>query len=86
VWLPDHSTAEGFVARRYLRAGEEIVGPPGRSERMQIEIRCYAIAGVAYEQAARQHAELIRLRDTKKGRRPNLRTVERAARRLGSPT
>jgi hypothetical protein len=66
-----------------LKAGEEIVGPINGSERLRAEVRRYAIAGVAHEQAARTWAEQARARDTGKGRKPNLRTVERAARRLG---
>jgi hypothetical protein len=83
VWLPDHSRTEGYIARRYLKAGEEIAGSPNGSEHLRIEIRQYAIAGVAYELAARQHAELVDHRARKKGRRPSLKTVERAPRRLG---
>lgn len=83
VWLSDHSTPEGFMARQYLRAGEEIVGQPNGSERLRLEIRKYAITGMAFETAARTHAELIDQRQRGKGRRPSLRQVERAARRLG---
>src|SRR5262245_46593914 len=83
VWLVDHSNAEGYVARRDLKAGEQIVGKPNGPEHLRIEIRRYAIAGVAYEAAARQHAELIAKRENGTGRRPSLRDVERAARRLG---
>lgn len=83
VWLPDHSHPEGYIARRYLKAGEEIVGTPNGSEWLRIEIRRYAIAGVAYELAAQQHGDLVNQRTRGKGRRPNLRQVERAARRLG---
>lgn len=83
VWLPNHNSSEGGWARRYFKAGEEIVGAPNGSEHLKIEIRQYAIAGVAYELAARQHAELVDHRQRKKGRRPSLKMVERGARRLG---
>lgn len=83
VWLPDHRSAEGHSFRRYLQAAEEVTGIANGSQFLRVEQRRYAIAGVTYEQAARQHAELVHKREHGKGLRPNLRQVERAARRLG---
>ena len=83
VWLPDHRMPDGYVFRRYLKAGEEIVGPVNGSERLRVEVRRYAIAGVVFERSSKLWAELVDKRERGKGRRPSDRQVERAARRLG---
>src|SRR5262245_50793036 len=83
VWLPDHRHREGHMFRRYLAAAQEIVGPLNGSERLRIEIQQYAIAGIMHERAARTWAEMVAKRDHGKGKRPNSRQVERAARRVG---
>jgi hypothetical protein len=71
------------VFRRYLKAGEEIVGAPNGSERLRVDVRRYAIAGVVFERSSRMWADLVDGRARGKGRRPSERQVERAARRLG---
>jgi hypothetical protein len=71
------------VFRRYLKAGEEITGPPNGSNRLRVELARYGIAGVAYERAAKTWAETVAARERGRGRRPSDRQVERAARRLG---
>ena len=83
VWLPDHRSQDGVMFRRYLRAAQEIVGPPGTSQLLRIEIQRYATAAVVRDQAARRWAEAVERREHGKGRRPSERQVERAARRLG---
>lgn len=82
-WLPDHRSADGWVFRRYLKAGGEILGAVNGSALLRLELARYGKAGVAYEQAARTWAETVAQRETGRGRRPSDRQVERAARRLG---
>jgi hypothetical protein len=85
VWLPDHRTEDGRLFARYTRAGLELAGAVrlDGSERLRVEVRRYAIAGVVFERAARTWADLVARRDAGRGRRPSERQVERAARRLG---
>jgi hypothetical protein len=83
VWLPDHRSVEGHTFRRYLQAAEEITGAANGSMHLRVEQRAYAIAGIMHDRAAQTWAELVHARETGKGRKPNLRQVERAARRVG---
>lgn len=82
AWLPDHRRHDGRTFRRFLDSAQEIVGSP-TSERLRVEVERYAVAGVAYEQAAREWAAVVDRRERGRGRRPAARAVERAARRLG---
>lgn len=81
-WLADHRSPEGHALRRYLHAAEEIVGPI-EGERLRVEARQYAVAGVVFERSSQFWADLVARRQRGKGRRPSERQIERAARRLG---
>jgi hypothetical protein len=94
VWLPDHRSEAGVIYRRYLKAGLELVGVPasartprglpfGGSELLRVEVERYARAAVLHDQAAKHWAQLLYQRQHGKGRRPNERRIERAARRVG---
>jgi hypothetical protein len=77
-WLQDHRGSDGYAFRRYIKAGQEILGlgpwepvprngtrrTPNGTELQRVEIRRYAIAGVLYEQQARAWAELVHERQT----------------------
>lgn len=85
AWLPDHRLADGRVYGRGLRAGLEILGCEALngSELLRFEVERYAKAVLLHDQATRHWAALLHSRETGKGRRPNERRIERAARRVG---
>jgi hypothetical protein len=66
-----------------ITAAQEIVGPVNGSERLRMEVRGFAIAGIMHDRAAQTWAELVAQREHGRGKRLNLRQVERAARRVG---
>jgi hypothetical protein len=85
-WLPDHRLADGRLYARYLRAGLELLGRktlPYDAELLHLEVERYAKAALLHDQATRHWAALLTKRETGKGRRPNERRIERAARRVG---
>lgn len=85
AWLPDHRLAHGRLYARYLRAGLELLGVASLndSELLRLEVERFAKAALLHDQATRHWADLLNRRETGKGRRPNERQVERAARRVG---
>ena len=85
-WLPDHRLADGRLYARYLRVGLELLGRktlPYDAELLHLEVERYAKAALLHDQATRHWAALLTKRETGKGRRPNERRIERAARRVG---
>jgi hypothetical protein len=82
-WLPDDRGPDGRAFRRHVGAALEVVGPLNGPERVRVEVWRYAIAGDAFEVAARAWRAVVAQRERGKGRRPSTRQVERAARRLG---
>jgi hypothetical protein len=85
TWLPDHRLADGRRYARYLKVGLELLGRESLngSELLRAEVERYAQAALLHDAATRHWADLLTKRETGKGRRPNERRVERAARRVG---
>jgi hypothetical protein len=78
----NHSGHEGHVYRNCYAALEAVYGP-FIAEAVKFEAARAAIARMQLEAATAALVELQRMRRTGRGRRPNLRDVERAARRQG---
>jgi hypothetical protein len=85
AWLPDHRLSDGRLYARYLRVGLELLGRESLngSELLRVEVERYAKACLLHDQACRHWADLLNKRQIGKGRKPNERGVERAARRVG---